>query len=54
MPASDKVSIELLRTDRLPPAAWDEIWTLTAEFYDAERDYATIQRQRQERQQHIR
>ncbi len=39
MPASDKVSIELLRTDRLPPAAWDEIWTLTAEFYDAERDY---------------
>ena len=40
MPASDKVSTSVLTTRTLTSSMWDEIWTLTAEFYDVERAYA--------------
>ena len=40
MPASDKVSTSVLTTRTLTSSIWDEIWTLTAEFYDIERAYA--------------
>jgi len=39
MPASDKVSTTVLPTRSLSSASWDEIWSLTAEFYDAERAF---------------
>ena len=39
MPASDKVSTSVLPTRTLTSSMWDEIWTLTAEFYDVERAY---------------
>jgi hypothetical protein len=40
MPAADRVSTEVLQTDALTASMWDEIWTLTSEFYDIEREYA--------------
>jgi hypothetical protein len=40
MPASDKVSTSVLPTRTLTSSMWDEIWMLTAEFYDVERAYA--------------
>ena len=39
MRASDKVSTSVLPTRTLTSSMWDEIWTLTAEFYDVERAY---------------
>ena len=39
MPASDKVSTTVLPARSLSSASWDEIWSLTAEFYDAERAF---------------
>src|SRR6185436_10336458 len=40
MPAADRVSTEVLQTDALTAPMWDEVWTLTSEFYDIEREYA--------------
>ncbi len=40
MPAADRVSTEVLQTDALTAPMWDEIWTLTTEFYDIEREYS--------------
>ncbi len=39
MSASDKVSTTVLPTRGLSSATWDEIWSLTAEFYDVERAF---------------
>lgn len=54
MPVSDKVSIEVLPTADLTSSMWDEIWTLTAEFYDVERDYAEAELHRRQRMALIR
>jgi len=48
MPASDKVSIRVLPTRSLTSSMWDEIWTLTAEFYDVERVYAEAELRRRQ------
>ena len=40
MPAADRVSTDVLPTHALTASMWDEIWTLTSEFYDIEREYA--------------
>ena len=40
MPANDRIVTEVLPTHSLTPANWDEIWTLTGEFYEIERTYA--------------
>jgi hypothetical protein len=40
MTAPDRIETAVLATVEIPPAIWDEIWTLTQEFYDVERDYA--------------
>jgi len=40
MPAADRVSTDILQTQALTAPVWDEIWTLTSEFYDIEREYA--------------
>jgi hypothetical protein len=36
-------------THALTPAQWEEIWLLTAEFYDVERDYAEDELRRRQR-----
>ena len=43
MPAADRVSTEVLPTHALTLPMWDEIWTLTSEFYDVEREYAEME-----------
>jgi hypothetical protein len=40
MPAADHVSTTVLPTHELTQSMWDEIWTLTNDFYDVERSYA--------------
>ena len=35
-----KLRIEIVRTDALSPADWDELWQLTDTFYDTDRGYA--------------
>ena len=49
MPAADRVSTDVLPTHTLTPATWDEIWTLTSEFYEIEREYAEMELRRRER-----
>jgi hypothetical protein len=40
MDDSDQITTTVHATTDLSKAQWDEIWTLTEEFYDVERDYA--------------
>ena len=40
MPASDKVTTTILPAQKLTSTMWDEVWTLTREFYEVERAYA--------------
>ena len=40
MAGRDRVVTQVRRTRDLTPRDWDDIWTLTNEFYDVERDYA--------------
>jgi hypothetical protein len=48
MPASDRITTDVLATADVSPAQWDDIWTLTEEFYDVDRAYAEAElRQRQ-------
>jgi len=49
MPAVDRVSIIVLPTRQLTPRMWDEIWTLTNEFYDVERAYAEDELRRRQK-----
>ncbi|MEO8061350.1 MAG: hypothetical protein ABI821_01240 [Pseudomonadota bacterium] len=36
----DRVQTSVLSTTAISPAEWDDIWALTSEFFDVERDYA--------------
>jgi len=48
MPAADQITTTVLATADVTPAQWDDIWTLTEEFYDVDRSYAEAElRQRQ-------
>lgn len=48
MPAADRVSTIILRPDALSAPMWDDLWALTREFFDVERDFAEARlRQRQ-------
>ncbi|HEU4778849.1 MAG TPA: hypothetical protein VFS58_03115 [Steroidobacteraceae bacterium] len=48
MSEGDQITTEVYSTADLSPAQWDEIWTLTEEFFDVERYYAEAElRQRQ-------
>jgi len=40
MTSPDQINTTVLATAEIPPAIWDEIWALTQEFYDVERNYA--------------
>ena len=48
MSEADRITTAVHATAALTPAQWDDIWTLTEEFFDVERDYAEAElRQRQ-------
>src|SRR5688572_22695696 len=49
MVARDLITTAVHPTDALTPAQWDEIWLLTAEFYDVERNYAEAELRRRQR-----
>ena len=49
MAGRDRVVTQVRRTRDLTPRDWDDIWTLTNEFYDVERDYAEAELRRRER-----
>jgi hypothetical protein len=36
----DRIRTTVLATGDIPAAVWEEIWTLTSEFFDVEREYA--------------
>jgi len=40
MPETDRIAIEVRPTGALTSTMWDEVWQLTAEFYDVDRAYA--------------
>ena len=40
MSQRDRIETLVCATNTIDPAQWEEIWTLTKEFYDVERDYA--------------
>ena len=46
--ATDRIETVVLATSAIPPASWDEIWALTQEFYDVERDYAEAELRRRQ------
>lgn len=48
MRSADRVSTIVLPTRKLTAALWDEIWALTQEFYDVERDYAEAELRRRQ------
>jgi hypothetical protein len=48
MPAGDRVVTQVIRTSALSAHDWDEIWALTNEFYDVERDYAEAELRRRD------
>jgi len=39
----DRITTSVLATAKIPQQTWDEIWTLTAEFFDVERDFAAAE-----------
>jgi hypothetical protein len=49
MPGEDLVVTHVQHTRDLSPADWDDIWALTHEFFDVERDYAEAELRRRER-----
>ena len=49
MADGDHVVTHVHRTCDLTPGDWDDIWTLTDEFYDVERDYAEAELRKRER-----
>jgi hypothetical protein len=46
MPSGDRVTTSVHTTAALLPVQWEEIWQLTSEFYDVERDYAEAELRR--------
>jgi hypothetical protein len=49
MSEKDLITTSVHATHALTPAQWEEIWLLTAEFYDVERDYAEDELRRRQR-----
>src|SRR3954451_11844930 len=49
MPGRDRMVTQIRRTRDLAPGDWDDIWTLTHEFYDVERAYAEAELRRRDR-----
>jgi hypothetical protein len=49
MAARDRVITHVQRTRDLTPRDWGDIWTLTAEFFDVERDFAEAELRKRER-----
>ncbi|HET9863079.1 MAG TPA: hypothetical protein VFP37_06520, partial [Steroidobacteraceae bacterium] len=48
MPSADRVTTEILPTGALDAAAWEDVWTLTREFYDVEREHAEAELRRRQ------
>ena len=48
MPARDRVVTQVLSTSALSARDWDEVWALTDEFYDVEREYAETELRRRQ------
>ncbi|HEV7606592.1 MAG TPA: hypothetical protein VGO61_04610 [Steroidobacteraceae bacterium] len=46
--SGDRITTSVHATGELSPAQWDEIWQLTSEFYDVERDYAEAELRRRQ------
>jgi hypothetical protein len=49
MADGDHVVTHVHRTNELTPADWDDIWTLTDEFYDVERGFAEAELRKRDR-----
>jgi hypothetical protein len=49
MQGDDKISTTVHATGTLTPRQWNDIWVLTQEFYDVERDYAEAELRRRQR-----
>ncbi len=49
MPGEDNIATHVRRPRDLTPADWDDIWTLTDEFFDVERGYAEAELRKRER-----
>jgi CBS-domain-containing membrane protein len=47
--ADDRVVTHVHRTAELTPADWDDIWALTGEFYDVDREFAEAELRRRDR-----
>jgi len=48
MPEGDRITTTVHATASLSQAQWDEIWTLTEEFYDVERPFAEAELRRRQ------
>lgn len=48
MAERDRITTSVHRTGTLSPAQWEEIWLLTREFYDVEREYAEAELRRRQ------
>jgi hypothetical protein len=48
MSAGDRVVTQVLSTSALSARDWDEVWALTDEFYDVEREYAETELRRRQ------
>jgi len=46
---ADRITTSVHVTGALTPRQWDEIWLLTSEFYDVEREYAEAELRRRQR-----
>jgi hypothetical protein len=49
MSQKDRMETLVCDTSTIGPAQWEEIWTLTLEFYDVERDYAESELRKRQR-----
>jgi hypothetical protein len=49
MSEEDRITTTVHATAELSPAHWDEIWTLTEEFFDVEREYAEAELRRRQK-----
>ena len=47
-PRSPRIVTRVTATERLSPADWEDIWLLTTEFYDVEREYAEAELRRRQ------
>jgi hypothetical protein len=49
MSQKDRIETRVCDTSTIGPAQWEEIWTLTQEFYDVERGYAEAELRKRQR-----